>query len=195
MKSLFTILFFSASTLASAQESTLPYREIPAYPETFTAGSVASRVIDGLGFRFYWATDGLRPEDLNFKPGKEARSSEETIEHIYGMSILIRNSVTHTVNVAGQDKRLPFAEMRKLTLQNLKAASDILRVCKEEEMKGFTLQFRKPDGSLSEYPFWNQLNGPIEDCVWHVGQVVSFRRSSGNPFTDKVSVFTGTVNK
>lgn len=39
------------------------------------------------------------------------------------------------------------------------------------------------------------LNGPIADALWHVGQVVSFRRSSGNPFNSKVSVFSGKVRE
>ena len=108
----------------SAQDKTLPYYEIPNYPETFTAGNVAARVIDGLGFRFYWATEGLRPEDLAFKPNAEARTCLETVEHIYEMSIIVLNSTTKSPNVSGQDKKLPFPDMRKVTLENLKAASD-----------------------------------------------------------------------
>ena len=46
-----------------------------------------------------------------------------------------------------------------------------------------------------EFPFWNQLNGPIEDAVWHCGQIVAFRRASGNPISKKISVFTGKVNE
>ena len=45
--------------------SKLPYYEIPDYPETYTAGSVAARMLDGLGFRYYWATEGLNEDDLN----------------------------------------------------------------------------------------------------------------------------------
>ena len=45
------------------------------------------------------------------------------------------------------------------------------------------------------YPFWNAINGPIADALWHCGQIVSFRRSSGNPFPKGVSVFTGKVRK
>ena len=37
--------------------------------------------------------------------------------------------------------------------------------------------------------------GPIADALWHVGQVVTFRRSSGNPFNSKASVFTGKVRQ
>jgi len=49
----------------------------------------------------------------------------------------------------------------------------------------------KSDNGTSEYPFWNTLNGPISDALWHTGQIVSFRRSSGNPFDSKVGVLVG----
>ena len=44
-------------------------------------------MIDGLGFRYYWATHGLRPEDLNYKPSETNRTIEETIDHIYNLSL------------------------------------------------------------------------------------------------------------
>lgn len=177
-----------------AQDRPLPYSEIPAYPESFTAGSVASRIIDGLGFRFYWATDGLREEDLSFKPNDDARTTRETIEHIYGMSILILNSTLKKANESGQNPEIPFTEMRKQTLENLKHASERLRRSTDQDMKDYKVIFKRGD-NITEYPFWNQLNGPIADCIWHVGQIVSFRRSSGNPFNENVSVFSGTVRK
>ena len=51
------------------------------------------------------------------------------------------------------------------------------------------------DEEKVEFPFWNQLNGPIEDAVWHSGQIVAFRRASGNPISKKISVFTGKVRE
>lgn len=194
MKSVQTIIFLFFATMVTAQDKSLPYYTIPAYPESYTAGGVASRIIDGLGFRFYWATEGLRNEDLAFKPGAEARTSEETITHIYEMSIMVVNATTKTINTPDQAVKVPFAEMRKRTLMNLKLASEKLRTLSDQEMKDCKLLFKRGD-TLTEYPFWNHLNGPIADCLWHVGQIVSFRRSSGNPFTENVSVFTGTVRK
>ena len=47
-------------------------------------------------------------------------------------------------------------------------------------------------GSKTEYPFWNLINGPIADAIWHVGQVVSFRRASGNPLPKGVNFLPGT---
>ena len=45
----------------------------------------------------------------------------------------------------------------------------------------------------ARFPFWNIINGPISDALWHCGQVVLLRRSSGNPFNSKVSVFSGKL--
>jgi len=191
-----TVLLFTISCLwLSAQDKILPYYEIPPAPENFSAGAVAARMIDGLGFRYYWATEGLRAEDLAWKPGPETRTSEETLSHIYEMSIMIANSTTNTANTPPADKpKLVFSEMRKRTLENLKTASDRLRISTDAEMKDHKLVFKR-DTNTTEYPFWNQINGPIADCLWHVGQVVSFRRSSGNPFADKANVFTGKVRQ
>jgi len=194
MRILLCVFAALTTMMLQAQDKSLPYFEIPPNAESFTAGTVASRMVDGLGFRYYWATEGLRAEDLSHKPSKDARSSEETIAHIYEMSILILNATTKTPNVPGQDKKLPFAEMRKVTLNNFKNASVNLKTATDQQMKDFKFIY-KDDKQTVEYPFWNMINGPIEDCVWHVGQLVSFRRSSGNPYNSKAEVFTGKLEK
>ena len=194
MKSFLSPIFVMIAFSISAQDKNLPYYEMASYPEIFTAGGVASRMIDGLGFRFYWATEGLRENDLAFKPSKDARTSLETIVHIYEMSFIILNSTANIANVAGQDIPLPYAAMRRRALENFKNASDRLRTATDQEMKDFKLSFKQGDQSV-EFPFWHQLNGPIADCLWHTGQIVSFRRSSGNPFNEKVDVFSGKAGK
>ncbi len=201
MKFLLPILFFISffnnafSTPLSFKMDTLPYYEIPNYPEKYTAESVVARMIDGVGFRFYWATEGLRSEDLKFRPTPEARTSEETIDHILGLSTVIINSLKNEVNTrTGEEtSALSFEIKRRKTLENFKMASDILKSGKGK-LEDYKIVFKNGD-KTTEYPFWNQINGPIEDAVWHVGQVVSFRRSSGNPFNSKASVLTGKVRK
>ena len=178
--------------IGNAQQ--LPYETLSPYPNDFSAGKVAARTIDGLGFRFYWATDGLRENDLSYKPSADARTSLETIAHIYEMSFLVVNAALKKENVGGQDINLPFAEMRKKTLENLKTASDALKNLSDEQMKDCKIMFTL-DGKKQEYPFWNLINGPLEDCIWHVGQIVSFRRASGNPFSDKIDLFSGAGPK
>ena len=152
-------------------------------------------LIDGLGFRYYWATEGLRTEDLAFRPGEAARSSEETIDHILGLSTVILNSMRRMPNTAGGDDMaaLSFPEKRRKTLEHLAEASNILK-SGEGTLADYPIIFER-GGNTSEFPFWNQLNGPIADALWHVGQVVTFRRSSGNPLNPKVSVFSGKVRE
>ncbi|HYG01682.1 MAG TPA: hypothetical protein VD927_04510 [Chryseosolibacter sp.] len=196
MKYALSFTYVLLSILIQAQENNpLPYREIPKAPEHYSAGTVVSRMVDGLGFRYYWATEGLRPDDLDFKPGPESRTSFETLDHIHDLSRIIVNSVTATTNTPGVTKpAMTFDEMRKATLENLSRASEILRKSSDEDFAKFELTFQRDNNSRT-FPFWNQLNGPIADALWHVGQVVSFRRQSGNPFSEKVSVFNGTVSK
>jgi len=186
MKAFFSfLLFISISIQMTAQN--LPYREIPEASDSFTAGGVASRMIDGLGFRYYWATEGLTAKDLSYKPGEDARSTEETLDHILGLSQVILNATTNTPN-GGDQSKMTFAEKRAKTLQNLKKAGDALR--NKKDLSEFKIIFGD-----KEFPFWNAINGPIADALWHCGQIVSFRRSSGNPFPKGISVFTGKVRK
>ncbi|MDH5380533.1 MAG: hypothetical protein OEW75_06765, partial [Cyclobacteriaceae bacterium] len=85
--SLIVIILCIESTSAQTDTSKnfMIYRELPPSSEEFTAGTMAARTIDGLGFRYYWATEGLNEKDLNFRPTEEARSSYETMLHIYDL--------------------------------------------------------------------------------------------------------------
>jgi hypothetical protein len=200
MKSILTIFSFClVITNISANQTvkcdTLPYAQITDYPAQYTAENVVARMIDGVGFRFYWATEGLRPEDLTFRPTKEARTSEETIDHILGLSVVILNALENKINTKSGEETssLSFVVKRQKTLENLKTASDILKSGKQS-LENSKIVFKNGD-KTTELPFWNEINGPISDALWHIGQVVTFRRSSGNPFSSKVSVLTGTVKK
>lgn len=165
-----------------AQEK-LPYYEIPEAPEHYTPGTVASRMIDGLGFRYYWATEGLREEDLKHKASDSSRTSEDIIDHILGLSQFILNSISDKASKT-ENSNFSFDEKRKLTLNNFKEVSNILKMTNDISQYDNT-----------RFPFWNIINGPIADALWHCGQVVMLRRASGNPFNSKVSVFTGKLKE
>ena len=186
MKKYFLFFLTFYTCLILSQEK-LPYYEIPKAPIEFTSGTTVSRMIDGLGFRYYWATEGLTEKDLAFQPNAEARTTLETIDHILGLSQVILNATLKVANGAKQPK-MTFAEKRKKTLENFQEASGILRESKD--ISQYKMIFGK-----TEFPFWNAINGPIADAIWHVGQVVSFRRSSGNPFPKGVSVLRGTKSE
>jgi len=187
--SLFILIAFTIN-ITNSQSEALPYYEIPEYPSEYNEGTIIARLIDGLGFRYYWATEGLRDEDLAFKPSEEGRTTAETVDHIYGLTKTIINSALKIPNVPTEEAEMTFAEKRAKTLNLLKQAADIFRV--SDDLTEFTMVFQRGENT-TEYPFWNQINGPISDALWHVGQVITHRRTSGNPFNSKVSVLQGKV--
>ncbi len=180
-------------SVSSQNINTLPYYQIPDHPDTYTAGTVTARMIDGLGFRFYWATEGLTPNDLDFKLKADGRPILDLMTHVYSMSTIIRDAalkVPHTRETF--KKPLSYSELRMLTLNNYKKASDILK--KADNLESFNIVFKGTD-SDRVVPFWNAINGPIEDSVWHCGQIAASRRISGNPINSNINHFTGTVRE
>ncbi|MEO9803264.1 MAG: hypothetical protein ABJF04_08460 [Reichenbachiella sp.] len=188
------LIFLTISATAMAQDSTDYYYKIPEYPNSYNEGTVAARVVDGLGFRYYWGTVGLRTEDLSYKPSEEARTSEETLDHIYGLTRILANATKKLPNdfTKEEEENLTWEEKRTQTLLFIQEASIILRSSTAADLEAYKMIFISDRGT-SEYPFWNLLNGPISDAVWHVGQIVSFRRASGNPFNSNVSVLRGRL--
>ncbi|MEM9885484.1 MAG: hypothetical protein AAF849_06295 [Bacteroidota bacterium] len=180
---------------AQMDQDSLPYYQIPDTPEVYHAGTVIARMIDGLGFRYYWATEGLRTEDLAFKPNEDARTTDYTLDHIHGLCRVVLNTAKKVPHEASSaNSNLSFAKKRQQTLLMLKEASDIFRSSDPDTIEDFEIIFKRGK-SESVVPLWNLINGPIADAIWHVGQIVSFRRSSGNPMDSRVSVFQGKLRK
>ena len=182
--------FFGISILTMAQSENnsqlLPYYNIPEYPTDYSATTVAARMIDGLGFRYYWATEGLTEQDLQYKPSEEARTTRQTLEHIFGLSNVVKNAALNKANEGVDVSEWSFEELRKGTLENIALASKTMKEMDPKNIDELQLIF-----STNEFPYWNLLNGPLADAIYHVGQVVSFRRASGNPISDKPRMLTG----
>ena len=173
----------------SAQD--LPYHQIPDAPVTYTAGTVISRTIDGLGYRYYWATEGLTDTDLNYNPGNEGRISRDVLDHLHGLSEVILNASLNKSNIRPTTKdSMSWDQTRIATLNNLKTASDTLRKLTDTEVTELKVTFTRGD-KTSSFDLWHVMNGPIADALTHVGQIVSYRRSAGNPISSKVNVFMG----
>ena len=200
MKSIFVLLTFifvmdiqsnaqsqGASQAKKVEE--LPYRQIPDYPESYTPENVTARMMDGLGYRYFWATETLREEDLAYRPSEDSRTTGETIDHIYGLSKMILKRIQNK-DISSEGK-LTFDEKRKKTLMNIQKASQLL---KGEDLDSDKVIFQSEDDTAA-YPFWNMINGPIADAIYHTGQVVAYRRASGNPIHPGVSVFSGKTKE
>ena len=169
-------------------EAKTPYYEVPEYAKEFTAGTMAARMVDALGFRFYWSSNALTETDLAYKPSEDVRSTGETIDHILDLSYIIVNSTLNKSNGEVDKSEMTYADKRKQALINLKTAADILRA--SDNISQFKIIFGE-----NEFPFWNQVNDPIADAIWHCRQLASYRRTSGNPINPNVNHFSGTVKQ
>lgn len=190
MKTLMVLLLSSiiCGDLISQEESY--FYQIPDTPALRDAQGVLARMVDGLGFRYFWATYDLREVDLAYKPTPESRTSRETMEHIHGLCVTVSNCIMQKPNVGGQDLgALDYESLRVQTLEVLEEASKELHESKVN-IEDLNIVFER-NGRSSTHTFWNLMNGPLADAIWHVGQVVSLRRTSGNPFPKGVSVFNG----
>lgn len=190
MKSIYCLLFLIAISSVSAQGSSNDYYyEIPDNPDEYSEGTVAARVVDGLGFRYYWATEGLRPVDFAFKPSTDARTIGETIDHVVVLTQILLEAVNERPFAGIDMEGMSFEEKRSLTLENIRKSSEKLKVATATDLEKYDMIF----SSGSEYPFWNLLNGPIADAINHVGQIISIRRTNGNPYNQNISVLQGKV--
>mgnify|MGYP006436255889 FL=1 len=163
----FLIIYVFSLNVSSNAQSKVPYKEIPSYPANYTQGKVISRMIDGLGYRFYWATENLRVLDLNFKPDTLARSTFETMEHIYGLSFMILNASKNQVNERRNPDQMTANELRSAILDNLKLASEAMALVEDLDELNILFQGSTERKTL---PFWHVLNGPLADAISHTGQ-------------------------
>ncbi len=161
-----------------------PYYSIPDFPDKIEATNVIARLVDGLGFRYRWATEGLTDKEYNFKPCDSSMNLKELMEHIYNSSIIANRAFGGAVE---SNKRLEnTAELRNETLIIYEALSTRLK-----EMDDIELYKLGSGNREMGQPFWFMINGPIADALTHVGQITSWRRIAGNPQPRGVNVFSG----
>jgi len=189
------VFILMAHSNLQSQEMELPYKEIPDYPSNYASGKVVSRMIDGLGYRYYWATEGLTEKDLAHKPSEGGRTAMETLIHIYVLSqSILKTNQGEAIKQLDRTTDHSFDELRKMTLNNLKQSSDLVLGKDIEGLEQLTIVFQQGDNT-SKFPYWNMINGMISDCIHHTGQVVLMRRASGNPQNPNVNVFLGKTKE
>lgn len=193
MKPLLTLFIglFVYTGFAQSFKTSVPYSDIGEYAQNYEPGNVVARFIDGLGYRYHWASKDLTQKDLEYKPSENGRTTLETLVHICGLSQTIADAAN------GRPSIMPFPfsdlnyeRLRTRTLNNFRSASKALNAMTAEQIAQLKVVFKSGDNS-NEFPFWNMLNGPISDAIYHTGQVVVLRRASGNPMDPNVSVLMG----
>ena len=192
MKKLILIIIFLplVSFTQTSYGDDLPFSEIGDYPNEFSQSNIVSRMIEGLGYRYYWATKSLNDNDLNYKPSDDSRTTFEVIKHIHELTIMISSSFENKT-VEFPSEQYDYKLLREKTLLNLKYIHDELK--SSPDFSKLSISFQRGD-SIMSFPFWNQINGPISDALWHCGQVVMNRRASGNPLQKGVNVFIGKTS-
>lgn len=186
---LFLIFFIISSHMQSQDQ--LPFKSIPEYPDNYKSGNIILRMIQGLGYRYYWATEGLSDKDLKYRPSNKAKSSYETLEHIYGLAETINNTSSKKVNYRPyRDAPENFESIRSETLKHLQLAANRFSNLSFNEISDNEILFES-NGIKTVFPLWNLINGQISDAIYHTGQIVSFRRTTGNPMKKGVNVFIG----
>ena len=192
MKKLFILSFIPFISFGQINEGgfSLPFSDISEYPSEFSQANIVSRMIEGLGYRYYWASKSLSETDLEYKSSEDARSTLEIIKHIYSLTNMISSSFKNQ-QYEFSDVNYSYKELREKTLLNLEYIHEQLKL--NPDFSKLKIRFER-GGNMMEFPFWNQINGPISDALWHCGQVVMNRRASGNPLQSGVNVFIGKTS-
>ena len=133
------------------------FHSVRAYPPS-SANGVLLRLIDSLGYRFYWATEGLTADDEPFSPGHGAMPIGKLIEHVWEMFNWIH------LNVLGAE----WPEGRPSeALDILHAVRDHVSGIDEQALFALT---------INDHPFWHMISGPLSDALTHVSQINAFWR-------------------
>lgn len=166
-----------------------PYRSLPKAPESVSSGAVIARLLDGIGFRYHWATEGLTDPDMAFRPAPDSMTLGEVVRHIHG---LLR-WVALGAGMAAEEGPMAFAEgtaVRANTLLLARELSTRFSRMADADLQAFAIRTSRGDS----FPVWNLLNGPLADSLTHIGQVVSWRRILGKP-VPQADVFRGLPPK
>ncbi len=154
------------------------FRELEPTQHTADGLSILQRSLDGLGFRLYWAVNGLREEDYASRPSADSMTISELCAHISHLVKFIGDLLDCPVTVAAQQKNV---ERDEESLDNLE-------LIRKQIIHKDLVALSKKDN------FWNLFNGPLADALSHTGQLNSWRRINGNPI-EKVSFFSGKAAK
>lgn len=167
----------------------LPYTRIPDPPAEMNASNLLVRLLDGIGFRYRWATEELREEDMEFQPCDSSMKINELLVHINGLLNVTEAYITGKEMV--KVSPLGLDERRKETLATVVRTREALTELDDEYLGK---RMYKPPWREGEYPIWTLINGPLSDTLTHIGQISSWRRIHDNPIVG-ANVFDGLPPK
>jgi hypothetical protein len=144
------------------------FKTYPQAPVEVSASNAIARLIDGLGYRLYWALDGLSEQDCQYTLCEGAHSIGEILWHILGLVNWVHMHV-----YGDQMTRKPSTIDQGIdTLLALERMRHTFLEMSDAELVSY---------QLGDMPFWSYINMPLSDALHHVGQVSILRRGAGNP--------------
>lgn len=160
--------------------SNTDYITLPDPPASMSAGAVLSRLCDGIGFRYRWATEGIGPADLGFSPGPGCMTLGELLAHILELLEWVAQYLgvqeAAASPAAGPAASEP-AALRARTIGLAAALAARFNGMTDADLAAVRITSSRGD----TLPLWNMVNGPLADSLTHVGQVLSWRRLAGSP--------------
>ncbi len=163
----------------------IPYQSLPTPPNELSAGKLLARLVDGIGFRYSIATEGLTANEINFRSTPESRNMMELLQHIY--QLINWTSSAFELPYTAIEETENFDLLRGETLHLCQIFSQYLSDLSPTEIEKASVYLKRVDKHFS---FWYLINGPLADTLTHIGQVNSWRRIAGNPIA-RISPFTG----
>lgn len=168
-------------------DDALPYRELPPAPAELRGATALVRLVDGLGFRYRWATEGLRDEHLAFRSAPDAMTLGEVLDHMLRLVEWVERTVAQDSARRREPRPDRVDALRRRTLEALLALRAHLLETSDERLAALTITGSRSRGPQ---PFWSAINGPLADFLTHVGQVTTWRRQAGAP-APAADVFRG----
>jgi hypothetical protein len=156
--------------------SNTDYTTLPDPPASMSAGAVLSRLCDGIGFRYRWATEGIGPGDLRFAPAAGCMTLAELLAHILELLEWVARHLGMDVTAVGPADGDP-AALRSRTIGLAADLAARFRGMTDADLDAVRISSSRGDS----LPLWNMVNGPLADSLTHVGQVLSWRRLAGSP--------------
>ena len=91
--------------------SQLPYEKYPALPEIYNVGNVLGTIIDNLGYRYYWLTEGLTDTVLEHRISEGRRNIRETLGNSQKMIYQFKDAESE----CGYSNRTEYPKSRSTT--------------------------------------------------------------------------------
>jgi hypothetical protein len=155
----------------------MDYKQLSSEPIEISANTILIRLIDGLGFRYYWATEGLRDIDVQFKPCESSMNMIELLNHIHQLAYISIQTLQNKPFIK-QESIAEFETLRQSTLDYISNCRNTLENIFTDELS--IAKFTSANNKF-KLPFWNIINGPLADALTYVGQITSWRRINDNP--------------